>query len=74
MPEVHHWTIVDYGRALNQLGRRTEAIDLIPELKEATLFLTNDAMEANYGTAAYSSYLLADSGETELAIDLLRSF
>ena len=74
VPEVHHWTIVDYGRALNQLGRRTEAIDLIPELKEATLFLTNDAMEANYGTAAYSSYLLADSGETELAIDLLRSF
>ena len=73
IPEVHHLIIIDYGRALNQAGRREEALDLTLELKDAVLFLTEDAMEANYAIAAYGAYLFYDSGENEAAIAILTS-
>ena len=71
VPEVHHLTIIDYGRALNQAGRREEALNLTPELKDAVLFLTEDAMEANYAIAAYGAHLFYDSGENEAVIEIL---
>ena len=74
IPEVHPFTIIDYGRALNKAGRREEALDLIVELKDAVLFLTEDAMEANFSMAVYGAHIFHDSGETEAALEILSSF
>ena len=35
VPEVHHLTIIDCGKALNKAGRREAALNLTPELKDA---------------------------------------
>ena len=74
IPEVHPFTIIDYGRALNKAGRREEALDLIVELKDAVLFLTEDAMEANFSMAVYGAHIFYDSGEIEAALEILSSF
>lgn len=73
IPEVHHLTIIDYGRALNRCGRGEEAHNLTTELKDAVLFLTGDEMEAHFAVFEYGANLFNDSGETDTAIEILSS-
>lgn len=74
VPEVYPFTIIEYGRALNKVGRQGEATNLVEELKDATLFLTEDAMDANFTTTIYLAYLLDDSGDSQAAANLFKSF
>ena len=74
VPEVYPFTIIEYGRALNKVGRQGEATNLVEELKDATLFLTEDAMDANFTTTIYLAYLLDDSGDSEAAVNLFKLF
>ena len=74
VPEVYPFTIIEYGRALNKVGRSSDATNLIEELKEVTLFLTEDAMYANFTVTMYLAYLLSDAGDSEAAANLFKSF
>ncbi len=74
VPEVYPFTIIEYGRALNKVGRQGEATNLVEELKDATLFLTEDAMGANFTVTMYLALLLDDSGDSEAAVNLFKSF
>ena len=74
VPEVYPFTIMEYGRALNKVGRQSDATNLIEELKEVTFFLTEDAVDANFTVTMYLALLLDDSGDSEAAVNLFKSF
>lgn len=74
VPDLYPLTIIEYGRALNKVGRWRDATNLIEELKEVTLFLTEDSMDANFTVTMYLAYLLDDSGDSEAAANLFKSF